>query len=609
MSSSPASRPVSVALNNYNKLLETALKKPSEKLPSERQLATLWGLSQASVNRAAFQLIAQGRLRRMGYGLFPVPAPRETLSGARIAVLTHRSRRFSGIAVEAARRGVVITERFYVGRDTLRRQLNTAIKEKFDGVIFRLSDGGWEWDAEANEMDRLGIPFVVAELAPHGMAVAAEDWHDAAGQAVSLLATEGHTELVFLGSLRRAHRSAVVRHAYEERCLRLRLGASASRIVELAAHNIEAVQAACLQIRERHPEATGLVVYDEDQVGAVMEVLRAQGVAVPDQLSVISVGDGANARNARPPVTASAFDSAQLGHLVLDQLCKSIEQVRAVGRITSRARVLLGATIHRRASVKTQGTKQQVGNDDEDLLNRVSRVWPNGVEARRREVAQLQAKPHRLANGLSASEFQPLDLSQIVNRSLTRQNGWLGHFPLLHVEPGRNTVHGVPFQIIDEKKNGGRAALVLRSQRAAATQAASPLQVSIPVGVPVRAVYFLHGCGFVGTPAPFAWYDFVMKGRKTVSLPLVARGLGEIGDSRLQPNIQDWWSDFPQIERPESLPFVVTEDGDPFRYERYLYTLEWEAPESGVVLDEIRISSNPTQPTTLGLLGVTVLRG
>lgn len=608
MSSAQAPRPVSVALANYARLLDSALKKPSEKLPSERQLATQWGLSQASVNRAAFQLIAQGRLRRMGYGLYPVPVRQDTLSGARIAVLTHRSRRFSGIVVEAARRGVVLSERFYVGRDTLRRQLSAVIKEKFDGVIFRLSDGGWEWDAEASEMDRQGMPFVVAELAPHGMAVAAEDWQDATGQIVSYLAANGHTELVFLGSLRRAHRSAVVRHAYEERCLRLRLGSSAARVVELAAHNAEAVQVACGQIREKHPDATALVVYDEDHVGDVMKVLREQGVAVPEQLSVVAVGDGADARNARPPVTAAAFDSAQLGHLVLDQICKAIEQVRAVGRITSRARVLLGATIHRRASVKTIGTGQPA-NDDEDLLNRISRMWPNDLEARRREVAQLQAKPHRLASGLAASEFLPLDLSSVVNRSFTRQNGWLGHCPLLHIEPGRNTVHGVPFQIIDEKKNGGKAALVLRSQRAAVIHSATPIQVAIPVGEPVRAVYFLHGCGFVGTPAPFAWYDFVFRGRKTVSLPLVARGLGEIDDSRLQPNIQDWWSDFPQIERPDALPFAVTEEGDPFRYERYLYTLEWEAPEPGAVLEEIRISSNPTQPTTLGLLGVTILRG
>lgn len=603
------SRPVSLALSGYRKLLEKAGEKPTEKLPSERALASQWGLSHAAVNRAATQLIAQGRLRRVGYALYPMAYSPDALGGARIAVLTHRSRRFAGLTAEAARRGVAVTERFYVGRDSLRLQLRGVIDERFDGVIFRLSDGGWEWDAEAEELDRLGIPFVVAEIAPNGTAVAAEDWAEAAGQLVAHLAAEGHAELAFLGSLRRAHRSNVVRHAYEERCLRLGLGASAGRILELAAHNREAMEAVCATLAERHPEATALVVYDEDHAAAAVAALRATGLAVPKDISVVTVGDGANARNAKPPVSAAMFDSGQLGHLVLDQLCRLIEQVRAVGRTTTRPRVLLGATLHRRSSVRNLGEGVAV-DDDEGLMNRNSRVWPKEAESRRREAAMLRERTHRLSRGTAASEFTQLDMSGVANRSLTRQNGWLGQFPLLHFPSGRQTVHGVPFEVLNEKANDGKSALVLRSQRLSSQVAGTPVQMSIPVGARVRAVYFLHGCGFVGTPAPFAWYDFVMKGRRTVSLPLVARGLGQVDEKGGPvPNIQDWWNDFPQIEGPGVLPMVVTEDGDPFLYERYLYTLEWQAPEAGVFLEEIRISSNPAQPTTLGVLAVTLLKG
>jgi hypothetical protein len=52
---------------------------------------------------------------------------------------------------------------------------------------------------------------------------------------------------------------------------------------------------------------------------------------------------------------------------------------------------------------------------------------------------------------------------------------------------------------------------------------------------------------------------------------------------------------------------VVTADGDPFEYERYLYTLEWENPHPKHALQEIRISSNPSQPATLGVLAITLL--
>jgi DNA-binding LacI/PurR family transcriptional regulator len=500
---------------------------------------------------------------------------------------------------------VEVSERFFVGRDTLRSQLRTVIKERFDGVIFRLSDGGWEWDAEAAELERAGIPFVVGEIAPQGVAVAAEDWHDGTGQVVAHLAAEGHKELVLLGSLRRAHRSMVVKHAYQERCLRLGLTASAARVIELAAHTTEAVKASCAELLEQHAGATALVIYDEDHVDAIMEALREMGCAVPDQLSVVAIGDGANARNARPPVTTASFDSGQLGHLVLDQVCRMIEQGKLLGRTGAKPRVLLGAGLHARASVRSVGAGL-VTDDEASLLNQNSRPWPKDTDARRREAEAMRHRAHRTAQG-ATGEFLTLDLKTHANRSLTRQNGWLGQFPLLHMAPGRQLVHGVPFDVINEQKNGGRAAIVPRSLRISAGQAVSPVKVTIPVGMPVKAVYFLHGCGFVGTQTPFAWYDFALKGKRTVTVPLVARGLGKMDDGQT-PNIQDWWSDFPQIDGPGVLPLVVTENGDPFLYERYLYTLEWENPHPDAVLDAIHISSNPVQPTTLGVLAVTVLK-
>jgi hypothetical protein len=53
--------------------------------------------------------------------------------------------------------------------------------------------------------------------------------------------------------------------------------------------------------------------------------------------------------------------------------------------------------------------------------------------------------------------------------------------------------------------------------------------------------------------------------------------------------------------------FVVTANGDPFEYERYLYTLEWENPRPRDILREIRISSNPALATTLAVLAITTV--
>lgn len=607
MSSEASERPVNIAINHYLNLLETAIKTPKVKLPSERTLARRWGLSQAAVNRAAGHLIAQGRMRRQGYGLYPLPRPAHHLRHSRVVVLTHRDRRFTGIADDAAELGIQLEERFFVGRDSLRQELRTAIDQRIDGVIFRLSDGGWEWDEEAAEMNRLGIPFIVAEVAPQGVAMAAEDWHDAAGQLVSYLASMGHKEMVFVGSLRRAHRSTVVRHAYEERCLRLGLTDSAGRIVELTGHTTAAIEVACGKILQDHANATALVLYDEDHAAEVIAVLLKAGVEIPRQMSIVTVGDGPGIKTLRPAVTAVAFDAVELGHLLLDQVCRMIGQLRTFGKCSARPRLLVGGALQRRASVCPRGSGVKV-DDDEGLMNRLSKPWPREKTARMQEAEALRLRPHLSTRGVTPADFVSLDLRSVANRSLTQPQGWLGHLPLLNLPSGRQVIHGVPFDLIDESKNEGKSALVMRSQRSGSGDVSSPVQTSIPVGQAVRAVYFLHGCGFVSVPSPFAWYDFVYKGRKTISLPLVARGLGELPKTSLTANIQDWWSDFPQIEGPGVLPMVVTEDGDPFVYERYIYTLEWESPSPDLILQEIRISSNPAQPTALGVLGISYLK-
>ena len=81
---------------------------------------------------------------------------------------------------------------------------------------------------------------------------------------------------------------------------------------------------------------------------------------------------------------------------------------------------------------------------------------------------------------------------------------------------------------------------------------------------------------------------------------------------------RDWLAPGALVSLPADIAFgddvlhnvrhvAVTEHGDPFAYERYLYSLEWVNPTPEVPLTEIRIRSNPVVPTTLGLLAVTLL--
>lgn len=604
-------RPVDIAVAGYENLIRKIQSQPSRVFPAETELARRWSVSQSAVNRAALRLIAAGRLRRSGYKLTPVASETGTVSlaGTRLAVLTHRSARFSGLAEEAARRGVQVVELFHIGRDTFHHNLRLTAQKRFDGVIFPLSEGGWEWDNEAAEFDRLKIPYVVCEEAPPGHNLATEDLHGATASLVTHLTSLGHTNIVYLGSLRRAHRSIAVRQAYEETCLRLGLQDSARQAYEMGSHTRDVIRLTLRKIRSECPAVTAVVLFDADSVETFLAVARLEQVNIPRDLSLVTVGDSAAARNGQPAVTCAGFDARTVGHVALDLVCQNMLEVRRTGRLLPRQRLRLEATLRQRSSVAARASALVAGTGRGPAAERhASRVWSQARERRLHEAEETWQQPHRLAAETRPGAMVQMDLSAWANRSFTRQNSWLGHLPLLHFGPGRRSIHGVTFDVIDERKNRGNAAVVLRSHRSLSTAGRMlPVEVAVPVRRWVRAVYFLHGCGYAGEPAPFTWYDFYLAGRRPISVPIVARGMGEPPRDAPQPNIQDWWPDFPQFNGAGVRHLVVSENGDPFDYERYLYTLEWENPHPDAELTTVYIRSNPAMETTLALLGITLL--
>ena len=604
-------RPTEIALAGYESLIREAQDQPSTVFPPEKELAMRWKVSQSAVNRAALRLIAAGRLRRSGYKLMPVATALGTVSlaGARLAVLTHRIARFPALAEEADRRGVQVEEIFYIGRDSLRHHLRLAAQKRIEGVIFHLNESGWEWDNETAEFDRLKIPCVVAEEAPPGPNLVAEDLHGATASLIAHLASLGHTNMVCLGVARRVHRSTAVWQAYEETCLRLGLQDSARQIYKATSDIRDVVRLTLRRIRSECPAATAVVLSEADLITVFVAAAKLEKVNIPRDLSLVVVGDSADARNSQPAVTCAGFDTRILGHMALDLVCQNLLEVRRTGRLLPRQRLRLEATLRQRSSVAARASVKPAGADLGHGMERpTSRIWSQAREQRLHEAEESWQQPHRLTAGAQPGVFAPMDLAGLANRAITRQNSWLGNLPLLHFGPGRKAIHGVPFDVIDEHKNHGNAAVVLRSHRSVSTAGRMlPVEVAIPVRRRVRAVYFLHGCGYVGEPAPFAWYDFYLTGRRPISVPLVARGMGELPPDAPQPNIQDWWSDFPQFNGAGVRHLVITENGDPFDYERYLYTLEWENPHPDAELATLYVRSNPAMETTLALLGITLL--
>jgi len=600
-------RPVVHAVEQFEELIRQHAGRRSSPLPSEKELSLLWGLSTSSVNRAAHKLIAAGRMRRDGYKLYAVAAETASVAGARIHVITHKMNRLPGIVEEAARCGVEVYECFYVGRDVMRHHLQQAIAERVDGVIFRQSDAGWEWDREMAEMDRLNIPCIVADEAPAGISMVAEDWRNATMQLVELLMSMGHKNIVCVGSLRRKMRSKVICTAFEETCLRRGLPDTAKQIHMLTSHTRQGIRSSLQKIRTQYPDLSALIWFDVDHLRNLLLAMHEEHISIPHDLSLTLVSDTLDARANHPPITSANFDLRTHAHVTLDLLFKQITTVRQWGRILQRQRIKIEANLRLGGSVleldKAKPEAQPL------LATAPLHIWPLERGARMRAAEQTWQGAHKLAINANKADYHPLDLSHVVNRSLHRPHGWLGHLPLKNLPPGHKRIHGVDFDLIDEHANEGKAVLVMQSSRGG-TPGRNPLpsKVNLPVNRKVSAVYLLHGCGFVSDPTPFAWYDFHQSGGRVSTVPLVPKGIASPDDPAAQAaNIQDWWADFPQFDADNVRHLVLAENGDPYDYERFLYTYEWVNPNPEIPLLSIQVRSNPQEPTTLGLLAITVL--
>ncbi len=133
----------------------------------------------------------------------------------------------------------------------------------------------------------------------------------------------------------------------------------------------------------------------------------------------------------------------------------------------------------------------------------------------------------------ASGRFTTLDMRPVVNMDWRDQKandgkgGWTdqGDNDMRNVQPGMTTLLGVPFDLIDPAKNGGKAVLTLKSHKFNAGVA----QAEIPVNATAGSIYFLHASAW--SSGRMATYSVVYDDGVAVDLPVVA---GE--------TITDWWA-------------------------------------------------------------------
>lgn len=131
------------------------------------------------------------------------------------------------------------------------------------------------------------------------------------------------------------------RQGYADACRRYNL----PLLWRVADLSTESVTAVVLDLLKQHPEITALVTPQDYGVPGILKAITAQGLRIPDDISVVALLDEDVAGMTTPPLTALSFKSKELGFKAVDMLIAQLD-----GDSSEPQQVLVPSTLHVRGS-------------------------------------------------------------------------------------------------------------------------------------------------------------------------------------------------------------------------------------------------------------------
>ncbi|MHC5904105.1 LacI family DNA-binding transcriptional regulator [Streptomyces sp. S6] len=196
-----------------------------------------------------------------------------------------------------------------------------------------LADGMVLMDVELDD-ERLPLlraterPSVLIGLPadPSGLACVDLDWSATGALSIEHLAELGHRDIAVIGEapgVYERHTGFAVRTLEGLRVRARELGVSA--LHRPCEGGYDAMAATLARIFDERPGTTGFVVQNESAVEPLLALLRQQGRAVPEDVSVVAICPDQVATQAPVRLTSVAIPAAEMGRRALEQLVAKLE--------------------------------------------------------------------------------------------------------------------------------------------------------------------------------------------------------------------------------------------------------------------------------------------
>ncbi len=622
LSSMPKGRPIDL-VPQLREYLRHPPAQAGGRLPSVHHLAREWDVNRYALNRAVVRLIGEGCIERRGRRLFvPVAHPASGTVNEDPPVVLHIVAPLDYLTAEVQRlleyyRCVPVFDLWSQVSESWPLFAKTRDKP-CDGALLILDDSLTLPVNAAELINSLlerRIPVVCNNLPGNGSMVISDSTLRFL-EAASHLAGLGHRR-VLMPMSSRVRADVLPRYQHMASTFE-RLGLES--VLEVLHPEATSKQFQEMLARHTSGKRPPSAVFCRDPAVAppICAAAKKLGIAIPRALSILAASHLPSLEVCDPPVSFWSLGlPGSLERLALDLLLSQIRFLRHFGRMPLREIIEFKPVFTDLGSVgpcagAVPGLGERVSRP---VLDSQSAQWPVDPTMRRRQVTESNCRPYAFSPKVRNQDWFPLNLVNMFNRQLGHQNGWVSDQPLLHVPRGLQKIHGVPFRIAGGVHSHKPDCLVMRSAHAhVGMKKQLPETVRIPVAKRVQRIFFLHGCAWAQESREFACYEFHYADGEVQRARVVSCGLNPEKPgktSKLLGNIQDYW---PYPHRPEPVSrswrrFLVTADGDPFVYERHLYTLHWANPHPDREVASIIVRSDPQACATLGLLAITAVLG